>query len=89
MSQEYEGLKLQKSLEVTELLESRHISDEEIKMVIASAESSGNKLYQPGSDKYLGKLRTGNVTIYAEYSIAGEETYTVHNAYSHMTELKE
>jgi hypothetical protein len=88
-SQEYEDLKLQKSEEVKEILESRHILDDEVKMVIHNAESKGEKLYQPETERFLGKLKIADVTFYAEYSLAGEKTYVVHTAYSHRAELEE
>ena len=86
MAEEYEALQLQKSAEVNELLETRHIQDDEVKMVIHEAETTGEKLRQEGSDHLLGKKRVGNVTFYAEYSPAGDKTYTVHSAYSHRME---
>ena len=87
-SQAYEAIELQKSDQVKELLESRHILDEEIKMVIHNAESTGEKLYQPGAGRYLAKMRIVNTTFYVEYSVTGEKTYEVHTAYSHRTELE-
>mgnify|MGYP001137170087 CR=1 FL=1 len=86
---EYEALQLQKSEEVNEVLESRHILDEEIKMIIYNAEMTGEKLYQPDSDRFLAKMVLANVTTYVEYSVAGEETYTVHTAYSHRAKFGE
>ena len=91
---EYEKVKLQKSAEVTEHLKSQHILDDEVKMVIHNAESTGEKLYQPGTNKFLAKKRMGEreefkVTYYVEYSIAEENTYIVHNAYCHTAKLLE
>jgi len=88
-SQEYEAIKLQKSEEVSEILESRHILDDEVKMVIHNAESKGEKLYRPETARFLGKLKIAGVTFYAEYSLAGEKAYIVHTAYSHRAELEE
>jgi len=88
-SLEYEAIKLQKSEEVSEILESRHILDDEIKMVIHNAESKGEKLYQPETERFLAKLKIADVTFYVEYSLAGEKTYIVHTAYSHRAELEE
>jgi hypothetical protein len=88
-SPEYETIKLQKSEEVSEILESRHILDDEIKMVIHNAESKGEKLYQPETERFLAKLKIADVTFYVEYSLAGEKTYIVHTAYSHRAELEE
>ena len=87
--QGYEAIELQASDEVRQLLEERHVLDDEIKMVIHNAETSGNKLYQTEDEKYSGKSRIGNTTFYAEYSVAGDKIYTVHTAYSHRVELKE
>ena len=89
MPEEYEKIKLQKSEELKETLESKHILDDEIKMVIQNAESTGEKFYQPESNNYLAKLRIGEATFYTIYSVAGEDTYVVHTAYFHRTELKE
>jgi len=83
----YEALSLEKSAEVAELLESRHILDDEAKMVIQTAESTGEKLYQPDANRFLAKLRIANATFYVEYSAAAENSYTVHTAYSHHAEL--
>jgi len=86
---EYEAIELKKSAEVNEAMELRHILDDEIKMVIHHAESSGEKLYQPESNKFLAKLKIGEATFYAEYSVADGNTYTVHTAYAHKTKVEE
>ena len=87
-SQAYEALELQKSEQVKELLESRHIVDEEVKMVIYHGETTGEKLYQPETNRYLAKMRIANATFYVEYSVTGKKTYEVHTAYSHRAELE-
>lgn len=89
MQQENEAIRLEKKEEVTEILQSRHILDDEIKMVIHNAESKGEKLYQPGEARFLAKLRIANVTFYVEYSIVDENRYVVHTAYSHRAVLEE
>lgn len=83
----FEALSLEKSAEVAELLKSRHILDDEVKMVIRDAESTGEKLYQPDANRFLAKLHIAHATFYVEYSAAGENKYTVHTAYSHRAEL--
>ena len=88
-SHEYEALKLQKSEEVGEILESRHILDDEVRMVIHNAESRGGRLYQPETERFLAKLKIAGITFYVEYSLAEEKTYIVHTAYSHRAELEE
>lgn len=83
----YQQVELEVSDEVRELLESRHILDDEVKMVIHNAETSGEKLYQPGTNRYLAKLRVGNATFYVEYSATEGGSYIVHTAYSHRAEF--
>ncbi|MFH1625391.1 MAG: hypothetical protein ABID54_09600 [Pseudomonadota bacterium] len=85
----YETIELQVSDQVAELLESRKIMHDEIRMVIHNAETKGEKLYQQGSDDFLARLRIANVTFYVKYAAAGGGTYTVQTAYSHRTELTE
>ena len=89
MHTEYEAIRLEKSEEITEILKSRHILDDEIRMVIHNAESKGEKLYQPGEARFLAKLRIADVTFYVEYSIVAENSYLVHTAYSHRAVLEE
>ena len=71
---------------VTALLDERHILDEDIKKVIAAAEATGVKLYQPDGDRFLAKLQTENATFYVEYSPAAEG-YQIHTAYFHKSEI--
>ncbi len=82
----YEEIKLQKSPEVTALLDNRHILEEEVKQVIHHGETSGEKLYQPETNRFLAKLRLGEVTFYVEYSAEGN-AFAVHIAYSHRSEI--
>jgi glutamate synthase (NADPH/NADH) small chain len=89
MNLDYENIKLQKDDKVRETLQSRHILDEEIKMVISNAETTGEKLYQPDTGKFLAKLKIGDVTFYVEYSAFEENTYVIHTAYSHRAVLEE
>ncbi|OPY78733.1 MAG: hypothetical protein A4E64_00671 [Syntrophorhabdus sp. PtaU1.Bin058] len=71
---------------VTALLDERHILDQDVKQVIAEAEATGVKLYQPDSERYLAKLQTANATFYVEYSPV-PEGYQVHTAYFHKSEI--
>ncbi|MFA4916772.1 MAG: hypothetical protein WC560_08895 [Syntrophales bacterium] len=89
VDESYEAVGLKISDEVAELLESRQIMQDEIKIVINNAETKREKLYQEKADRFLAKLRISQVTFYVEYSLSGENTYVVHSAYSHRTELVE
>jgi hypothetical protein len=79
-------MKLQVSDEVKKRLEDRHISEDEVKQVIDFAETGGEKLYQPESNRYLAKNRLGEVTVYVEYS-TDENGYIIHTAYSHRSKV--
>ena len=76
-------VKLEKSAEITALMEKRHIIDDDIRNVIANAEKTGRKLYKQDSDHFLSKLRIGQTYFYVEYSTAGESTYKIHTVWSH------
>jgi len=82
LSARAQAIKLQKSQFVQDLLDARHILDEDIKRVIDHAEQTGEKLYQPGTNRFLSKLRIKEACFYVEYEPIGE-AYQVHTAYSH------
>jgi hypothetical protein len=79
-------VKLEISPEVNRYLEMRHVLEDEIKQVIFHAETTGDKLYQPDANRYLGKLRIGKATFYADYSY-GEKALIVNLAYAHRSEI--
>jgi hypothetical protein len=82
----YNEIKLQISDEIKNLMEERHILEDEIKQVIHYAETEGDKLFQPETNTFLAKLRIGNATFYTKYSVDGE-SYLVQSAYAHKSEL--
>jgi len=83
----WEATKLQVSSEVKQLLEKRHILDDEVRQVIHHAETEGEKLYLPDKNRYLAKLRIGKATFYVEYSIE-QGSYIVRSVYAHKAEMK-
>ena len=87
--EEYASIEVQLSGEVSEVMESRGIHEDEVKMVIYEGETTEKKLYQPESNRYLAKKRIGEATFYVEYSTSGEKKYSIYTAYSHRAELKE
>ena len=84
----YQEIQLAKSDAVTSLLEERHILDDDIKQVIYNAETTGEKLFQPEGNRFLGKLTLSNATFYIEYSVA-DGSYIVHTAYSYRSKIVE
>jgi hypothetical protein len=87
MAEEYEALQLQKSDEVNKILDERHISDDEIKMTIYEAEKGGEKCYRQDDDHFLANKKTEKVTFNVEYSVSGDNTYTIHTAYAHRGQV--
>jgi hypothetical protein len=75
-------IKLEKSRAVLDLLDNRHILDEDLIAVIEHAEKTGEKLYEPGTSIFLSKLLLQNVYFYVEYSLI-KGGYLIHSAYSH------
>ena len=88
LSANAKALKLEISAEVNALLEERHILEEDIRRVIEHAEKTGRKLYQPGTDRFLSKLRIFEGLFYAEYS-PHENAYRIHTAYVHRFKLEQ
>jgi hypothetical protein len=79
-------------LDITEglrnAMEAIHILEEDVRRVIDHAEKTGQKLYENGSNRFLGKLRINEVYFYAEYSPI-EGGFRLHEAYSHRFLLQE
>jgi hypothetical protein len=88
LSAEARSWHLEKTDEVADIMDERHILDEDLKRVIQNAENTGEKLYQTDTDRFLSKLRVGDVTFYVEYSRI-DKGYKIHTAYSHRFLLEE
>ncbi len=87
--------------DVAALLEERHILEDNLREVIHHAESTGEKLYDPQENRFLGKLATRRpmtnkftgrevvmeFTCYVEYSLT-DKGYEVHGAYSHNAAIE-
>ena len=80
--------KIEKSEEVRQLMDEWHILDNDLIKVIEHAEKTGEKLYQPGTDRFLSKVYIQEVYFYTEYSPV-EGGYRIHSAYSHRFTLEE
>ena len=82
----WQDVKLEISPDVNRYLEMRHVLEDEVKQVIYHAETTGEKLYQPDSNRFLGKLKIGKVTYYADYAY-GRGSYIVKYGYAHRSEI--
>jgi hypothetical protein len=85
-AEEADRIKIEASDAVRNLMEDRHITEEDLRPVILHAEKTGDKLYQTDTDRFLTKLRVKNVYFYAEYSVI-EGGFRIHSAYSHRFNL--
>jgi hypothetical protein len=82
LSQEAQAWKLEKAGAVADLMDAGHILDDDVKRVIDHAEKTGQKLYEPGTDRLLSKLRINEAYFYVEYSpVSGG--FKIHAAYTH------
>jgi hypothetical protein len=88
LSPEAEAMKLEISDEIRSFMQVRHILDEDVKRVIDYAEKTDDKLYKPGRNVFLAKLRVKEVYFYAEYSPI-EDGFRIHTAYSHRFLMEE
>lgn len=80
-------MKLEIPQSVQKLLDDRHILEEDIRRVIDHAESTGLKLYQPGTKNFLSKLRIYQALFYVEYSQVEKNCYKIDTAYLHRFKL--
>jgi len=84
----WEDIKLDVSNKVAEAMQERHVSPDEVKMVINSVEKEGGvKLYIPDANRYLGKNVINGATFYVDYAIEGDK-YIVNSAYAHKAEIQ-
>ena len=82
------ALKLEISDAVKKLFEDRHIYEEDVRRVIEYGENTGMKLYEPGTDRFLSKLRIYAAMFYVEYS-SDKGAYQIHTAYWHRFKMDE
>lgn len=76
------------SREVAELLDSRHILDDDIRKVIFHAKQTGKHLINPHNNHHLASYKPVRVTYWVEYEPAAQGN-VIHNAYSHRMQLPE
>ena len=88
LSPEAQAMKLEVSESVKELLDARHIVEDDIRRVIDHAEKTGDKLYHTDSSEILAKLLVKEVYFYVEYAPV-EGAYRIYTAYSHRFLLED
>jgi NADPH-dependent glutamate synthase beta subunit-like oxidoreductase len=68
-------------------LERKLILADDLRRVIRHAETSGEKLLDPASGRYVACHRPVRITYWVEYAVEGGR-YVVHRAYSHRMEVE-
>jgi len=80
-------MEIKKSKEITALLESRNIRDEEVQQVVREAEETGEKkFYHSEIGRYLASKKIGEAVHWVLYSVE-ESGYVIHSAYWYKSEL--
>ena len=85
----WEAINLDKSSEVSAVLEERGIVDDDIKMIIHNAETTGEKMYKPETGECLAKLLIGETTFHVQYTPKDEQNYTIHTAFWFKSKFEE
>ncbi|MBU0962191.1 MAG: amine oxidase, partial [Proteobacteria bacterium] len=86
MTPEYKKNELFITPLIMELLNSRHILEDDIQKVIFQAEQTGRRLVDPESGHFLASYKPVRVTYWVEYE-PGMQGFIIHNAYSHRMSL--
>ena len=89
MTEEYEKIELVLGPDLIQLIESRGILQNELKMVIHEAEETGVKLFEPDGDKFLAKKRMADTTYFVVYKPVSDSAFEVETAYCCKTEIVE
>ena len=87
LSEAAKALKLDIPDDVQSLLDERHVTEDDLRRVIDHAESTGLKLYEPGTEIFLSKLRIQKTYFYVEYS-SGKGMFKIRTAYTHRFNLE-
>ena len=82
----YEKIILHIADEVMDRLEERRILREDLQRVIENAERTGEKFFNPMTERWLASLKPAHVTYWVEYSAEGDG-FRVHSAYYHRMEV--
>ncbi len=85
---EHTSIRLLISQEVLDLLNSRHILEEDIQKVILRAEQTGIHLVNPNNNHRPARFKPVRVTYWVEYEPT-DQGYVIHNGYSHRMLLPE
>jgi hypothetical protein len=82
------SINLQMSPQTRQKLSDEMILETEVEAVIEHCESSGRKVMDPETGHFIGHLKIGSMTYWAEYAPT-EDGYELFNAYSHRMSIEE
>jgi hypothetical protein len=82
------NIKLHLNETTKETMKKRNITEEDLKKTITNAETTGEKLYQPQTNRHLAKLKINEATIYADYTTE-KDTYKINTTYKHKAVIKQ
>ncbi len=85
--QDFEKIRLNLTETVKSQIEDRLILVEDIQKVIAYAEQSGNRMFNPTTNRYLAYFKPASVTYWVEYSPLEDGSFDIYKAYSHRMEI--
>jgi len=86
MAEETSKIKLILTDQIRKLLEDRMILVDDIRQVIEYAETTGSRLKNLETGRYIAYYKPVTVTYWVEYT-PQEDGFLVHNAYSHRLEI--
>ena len=64
------------------------ILEDDVYRTIEHCEATGNAVYDPSRDLYIGHLRIGTITYWVEYA-RSDEGYVLSSVFSHRMEIVE
>ena len=85
--QDFEKIRLNLTETVKSQIEDRLILVEDIQKVIAYAEQSGKRMFNPTTNRYLAYFKPASVTYWVEYSLQEDGSFDIYKAYSHRMEI--
>ena len=93
MGNKYYDIELLKDKAVERIIKTMSITEDDVKKIIADAERTGEKLYQPKGNRFLAKMQiTIHVfykdTVYVDYTVQ-KGAFKINTLYKHRAEIKE
>ena len=80
---DFKTVPIKLSDEISEIMETRGIKEDDIREVLEYGETSGRKLYVEGENRFLTKKKLNSFTPNVEYSIS-DDGIEILNLYSYI-----